>query len=232
MVTARMDRCSNIRARRPGHAVDLRQLHSGAPTPTLPRKRGREILSPTPTLSRKRGREILSPTPTLPRKGREILSPTLSSSGGQGTTELQLQGFPGIDRAQSATLGSDQPVEPPDTQIAVGPTAVVEMVNSNISTWSKAGVRQTFADLNAFYAVPAGYSLVEPRLLYDLQSGRFFATATAADSAFNSIVYVAVSQDSNPTAWTVWLVKGTSRVITDRPPPGTTAAKPTPPWRE
>src|SRR5438034_1978424 len=210
----------------PGHTVDLRQLPSAAPTPTLPRKRGRELLSPTPMLSRKPGRKISAATPTLPRKrGREILGPTLSSSGGQGTTELQLQGFPGIDRAQSATLGSDQPVEPPDTQIAVGPTTVVEMVNSNISTWSKAGVRQTLADLNAFYAVPAGYSLVEPRLLYDLQSGRFFATATAADSAFNSIVYVAVSQSSDPTAWTVWTVKGTSRVATDRPTVGTSDDK-------
>jgi hypothetical protein len=210
-----------------GHTVDLRQLHSDGAL--------RHPRRPAPPLVRRQKSAALipAPTPTLPRqRERELLSPVLSTSGGQGTTELQLQGFPGIDRAQSATLGSDQPVEPPDTQIAVGPTTVVEMVNSNISTWSKAGVRQSLADLNAFYAVPAGYSLVEPRLLYDLQSGRFFATATAADSAFNSIVYIAVSQGSDPTAWTVWTVKGTSRVATDRPTVGTSDDKLTISWAE
>src|SRR2546425_7170008 len=102
-----------------------------------------------------------------------VLTPGLA--GLQGTVEEKLTVFPGMDLVQGSTaLGADQNTEPPDTQIAVGPSVVVETVNSNMSVWSKSGVRQSIpVDLNFFYAVPAGFGVTDARILYDAQSQRF-----------------------------------------------------------
>ena len=129
-----------------------------------------------------------------------------------GPIEEQLTTFPGIDLTQGkAALGLDQNVEPPDTQIAAGPDSVVEMVNDSLTVWSKSGTRQLIADLNVFYGVPSGFSVTDPRLLYDTLSGRFIATAFALDMNLDSRVYLAVSATSNPNGnWSRWTITSTT----------------------
>ena len=120
---------------------------------------------------------------------------------------------------QVATFGGDQDLQPPDTIVAVGPSAVAEMVNSSGSVWTKSGSLLKAFDLNAFYRVPSGYRFTDPRILYDAPSGRFFASGLAFDSAFDSQIYVAVSSTSDPAgSWMTYVVtSNTSSVLADQP---------------
>src|SRR5207302_7434727 len=170
------------------------------------------------------GRAIAGKTVTRMRAASPLVA--------QGTIEEQLTVFPGIDQAQGVTaLGMDQRFEPPDTQIAVGPDTVVETVNTNMSVWSKSGTLLEIVDLNLFYAPPPGFSVTDARILYDPQSNRFIESALALDAADDSIVELAVSQSSDPTApWTRWQVKRTTHVVMDQPKVGTSDDKVTLSW--
>ena len=152
----------------------------------------------------------------------------------QGTVEELLTVFPGIDlaTAQSA-LGPGQNVEPPDTQIAAGPDKLVEMVNNNMTTWLKSGTRLSLTDLKTFWSVPTGFSVTDPRVLFDAGSGRFIAVAFAMDNAFDSKIYLAISQTSDPDAlWSRWVLKSTTQVITDQPKVGVSDDKVAVSWAE
>jgi hypothetical protein len=142
--------------------------------------------------------------------------------------------FPGIDLATAQTaLGPDQNAEPPDTQLAAGPDKLVEMVNNNMTTWTKSGARLSLIDLKNFYSVPAGFVLSDPRVLFDAGSGRFIATAFSVDAARDSKVYLAVSQTSDPDgAWSGWVVKSTAQVVTDQPKVGVSDDKVAISWAE
>src|SRR2546425_7550797 len=160
-----------------------------------------------------------------------VLTPGLA--GLQGTVEEKLTVFPAMDLVQGSTaLGADQNTEPPDTQLAVGPSVVVETVNSNLSVWSKSGVRQSIVDLNHFYPVPTGFGVTDARILYDAQSQRFIQTAVAIASAADSRLFIAVSQSSDASSWMMWPVKTTSKTIIDQPKPGTSDDKVSISWAE
>lgn len=170
------------------------------------------------------------PTLTLAPEGGGSL-PRLTT---QGTVEELLTVFPGIDlaTAQSA-LGPGQNAEPPDTQIAAGPDKLVEMVNNNMTTWSKSGTRLSLTDLKTFWSVPTGFSVTDPRVLFDAGSGRFIAVIFAMDNAFDSKIYLAVSQTSDPDGlWSRWVLKSTTRVITDQPKVGVSDDKVAVSWAE
>jgi hypothetical protein len=152
----------------------------------------------------------------------------------QGSVEEQLTVFPGVSVTSGKNaLGTGQNTEPPDTQIAVGPDKIVEMVNNNVTVWSKSGAWLSIADLQTFYPVPAGFNVTDPRVLYDAASGRFFATAFALDIAYDSRVYLAVSQTSDPNgAWSQWVIRSTGKTITDQPKIGVSDDKVAVSWAE
>jgi hypothetical protein len=95
---------------------------------------------------------------------------------------------------------------PPDQGSAVGPNHYVEMINLVYSIYNKDGsVAVPATALSTFYANAGlpnkGTSLSDPRIVYDPQSGRWFAAIITTDSNSNSI-FIAVSQTSDPTgAW-------------------------------
>jgi hypothetical protein len=101
-------------------------------------------------------------------------------------------GFGGLDN----TIGQRVPA---DTQVAVGPTAVVEMVNTQVSIWTRAGIqRKTFA-LSQIVG-ERDENLSDPQVLYDALSGRWFA---AAMNVRHNGTEIAVSDTSDPTqGWT------------------------------
>src|SRR5713101_3160126 len=81
--------------------------------------------------------------------------------------------FPGLafDLNQGAT--------PPDTQVAVGPTAVAEAVNTNLALFNKSGgtlFQDSFETLFSNVRVESPFDatlLSDPSLHYDADNGRF-----------------------------------------------------------
>jgi hypothetical protein len=92
-------------------------------------------------------------------------------------------------------------VVPPDTQIATGPTQVVEMVNSTMSVFDRSsGSLVHAADLAVFYSVGGGtLANTDPRILYDAPTGRFFTSILVYDTQNldSSEILVAVSTTSD-----------------------------------
>ena len=129
----------------------------------------------------------------------------------------EVTGFDGID--QNATFA-----DPPDGAIAVGPTHIVEAVNTALSVWTKtydqtgrlSALAATVAavDLNAFLGQNTGClsgtnsfaGLVsDPSLDYDVAHDRFMVSMISFDALFRaSSLCVAVTQTGDPTG--NWLI--------------------------
>ena len=133
-----------------------------------------------------------------------------------------LASFPAASRSSDTALfGSDQALEPPDTQIAAGGSDLVEPVNDTVWVWSKTGTPLVHADLNVFFQVPTGYTFTDPRVAFDPSTGRWFMSGMASDSSNNSFVYLATSATSDPTGnWYVFTVNFEAGVLQDQPKVG------------
>lgn len=88
-------------------------------------------------------------------------------------------------------------VTPPDVQIAVGPSEIMEMDNLQGAVWTKAGtqVGGTF-DLANFFGTGSDF-ISDPKIMYDSLSGRWIASIL--DGSQDS-VKIAVSDSSNATS--------------------------------
>lgn len=109
-----------------------------------------------------------------------------------------LAGFAGM-----AFADSDLSV-PPDTHAAVGPSHVVEVINTTVAFYNKADGMNVFQQpLGTFFAIPAvacaDFSVFDPKAIYDDAAGRFIVTVVSQDPCLkNSDLFVAVSDDSDP----------------------------------
>jgi hypothetical protein len=142
------------------------------------------------------------------------------ASAGSESSPMILAGFPIMSRArQVAVLGADQGVALPDTQLAAGPNSLLELVNASGSVWTKSGKLLGMFDLNSFFPVPAGYTIGNPRVAYDRQSGRWLATAVASDGQYDSIAYLASSLTDDPLgSWHAYTVASNqSGIFYDQP---------------
>jgi hypothetical protein len=106
-------------------------------------------------------------------------------------------GFAGLNTNDAGGI-----IEPPDTIAAAGPTAVVELVNSNIAYYSKTTGNSLFSEgLDVFFASvdPSPALLSDVSVIYDDQASRFFVSTMDIDF-LNQVSYFdfAVSNDSNP----------------------------------
>ena len=162
-------------------------------------------------------------TSAPPRTSGIVTTPGTASAqrpvAAQSTTDVLLARFPAFDEGMAASQYA-QTIEPPDTQLAAGPGQLLEMVNSVMSAWTDVGALEWSADLNRFFPVPNGYFFSDPRVLYDAQSQRWFASGMSFDANNDSQVYLAVSQTSDPGgAWWVYppLGSNTSGTIYDQP---------------
>jgi hypothetical protein len=148
--------------------------------------------------------------------------------------ENVLTSFPAISLDQQLALGLDQFVTPPDTQVAAGPDYLVEMVNSSGSVWDKSGTLLKLFDLNAFFAVPPAYSFSDPRILYDGDSQRWFASGVAfVPSTLASVVVIDVSTTSNPLdKWVQYSAANSSNLTHDQPKIGVSSDKVVLSWND
>ena len=105
---------------------------------------------------------------------------------------------------------------PPNEDVAAGPVDIVEVVNSTVEVFSRAGAPLPggFADLNSFMEVTNGYHSSDPRVIYDASGGRFWLTITEVPDDYSSPndcpeaqpILVAVSGSSNPLPLDDWTV--------------------------
>jgi len=148
--------------------------------------------------------------------------------------------FPAITLGeQIGLLGSDQGLQPPDTQLAAGPTAVLEATNDSLTAWSKTGEFLAAADMNVFFNVPVTQGFGDPRLLYDNQSQRWILSGWSVDNSNNSQTYLAVSATSDPTGnWNVYTLNSfvsamtSTATETDQPMTGVCDDKVVMSWNE
>jgi len=157
-----------------------------------------------------------------------------ASPSATGDVENVVTSFPAISLDRQLALGIDQFVTPPDTQVAAGPNHLVEMVNSSGSVWDKSGTLLKLFDLNAFFAVPTGYSFSDPRILYDGGSQRWFASGVAfVQPTLASVVTIAVSMTSDPTqTWVQYSAANSSNLTHDQPKIGVSSDKVVLSWND
>jgi hypothetical protein len=101
-----------------------------------------------------------------------VLALAGAASGATPPASAPSIGFAGQDSRQSS-------VNPSDTQLAVGPTAVVQAVNTSVAVYSPSGQLLQQQTLGQFFSGGgvdrSRDSTTDPRVLWDPVSGRFFA---------------------------------------------------------
>jgi Bacterial Ig domain len=109
----------------------------------------------------------------------------------------------GTDGLDFAATGDGAP---PDTIAAAGPNHIVEMVNTDIAIYTKAGAQVFHQDLSQFFgSVFAGNAISDPFVMYDEQAQRFVVGVLDLSVSFFGTIssdrlMFAVSDSSDPTA--------------------------------
>ena len=104
---------------------------------------------------------------------------------------------------------------PPDADIAVGPSHIVEVVNSSFAIYTKTGTKQleqTFQTL--FNGVAVSTTLFDPKIIYDRFNDRYvMVVLEKSTSPQISKVLVAISDDGDPNGtWHRYRLEGTLNV--------------------
>lgn len=97
-------------------------------------------------------------------------------------------------------IGLTSAVEPANCDLAVGPTAIVQVVHGRIAFYSKTGQSLYEADASTFFTGLAETPMPqEPRAMYDPRTGRFFVLFNENDFATQTGHFLlAVSDDNDP----------------------------------
>jgi hypothetical protein len=151
-----------------------------------------------------------------------------------GNNEEVITHFQGVTLDRQLALGLDQFVTPPDNGLAAGPNRVLEMVNDSGTVWDKSGHLLQIFDLNSFFAVPAGYTFSDPRVLYDRMSRRWFASGVAFIApTYGSVVTIAVSTSSDPLGtWVQYAADNDPNLTHDQPKIGVSSDKVVISWND
>lgn len=96
---------------------------------------------------------------------------------------------------------------PPDPDIAVGPTHIVQVVNGGIAFFNKQGQKvfqQPDSNTGFWSGLSATPFIFDPKVVYDQIAQRFYIVELEqSDSAKTSHILIAVSDDNNPNG--VWM---------------------------
>lgn len=128
----------------------------------------------------------------------------------------------GISFSGLASAVSCGGCEPPDTQVAAGPSHVFEVDNVRGQIFDKSGNPMASFDLNTFFNLSTNLFTSDPRIRFDTISGRWFVTLLSLDgselnTSHNGFINIAVSTDSDPThAFNVYQIE-TPLSLPDQP---------------
>jgi IPT/TIG domain len=161
-------------------------------------------------------------TPAHARTSSHAHARTLAATTTVGSLPQQLSAFSGgsqLAAMAAAGSGNSAVTTPADPSIAVGPTSVVETVNSALFVYGRTGGTPTVFSINTMINNPSGWAVRYPHVVYDPFSGRFILMVLQFDvTTCASQVVVMVSQ-ANPLL--LWTTRGS--LILDpqlQPPPG------------
>jgi hypothetical protein len=113
-----------------------------------------------------------------------------------------IQSFPGVTLNDTVALGNGAST-PPDTMGAAGPNQFVEFINGAFAIYSKTGVQQaligdfTFWENAGISTSTISAGLTDPRVHYDVGSGRWFASEITVDT-IGAQMLLARSDTSDP----------------------------------
>jgi hypothetical protein len=112
--------------------------------------------------------------------------------------------FTGQTMLDLPALNSGYSIIPPDTDGAVGPNHIVELINGVYAVYDKSGSLLTSTSLDTFWS-NSGITLsgsfpatTDPRVVYDPGTSRWYASSLDTGSGLNNFL-LAVSNNSNPT---------------------------------
>ncbi|OGO50794.1 MAG: hypothetical protein A2148_03695 [Chloroflexi bacterium RBG_16_68_14] len=135
---------------------------------------------------------------------------------GASGAAAQTRGAPAISPTNFEGLSDDDNIDlttwstwPADSQLAVGPDHVFEVVNIVGRIYDKNGNTLDSFALIDFFDVPDGYIDFDPKVIYDAFTGRWFASYVSIfDDELGpdeALLHVAISQTSDPTdAWNLY----------------------------
>jgi hypothetical protein len=115
--------------------------------------------------------------------------------------------FAGVSQQDESNIFGSTDI-PPDTMGAVGPGHFMEVINGAVAIYNKASTaRVSLTSLDSFFTFTANGNTFprngafDPRVLYDVQSGHWFASALefGANSQTDNDMLLAVSRTSDPT---------------------------------
>ena len=139
------------------------------------------------------------------RRRQNADAPASAATATPSGPPLLLQSFQGTAQSAAITaLGSDQEIAPPDPDVAVGSSSVVEVTNSAIQFFNRAGTSTGITDINKFVSVPSSWTTTDPQVAYDPQSGRFYFSVLEFDTGGgngNQVVLLASNSSDPSTGW-------------------------------
>jgi len=100
---------------------------------------------------------------------------------------------------------------PPDADIAVGPSHIVEVVNSSFAIYTKTGTKQLEQTFQTFFnGVAVSTTLFDPKIIYDRFNDRYvMVVLEKSTSPKISKVLVAISDDGDPNGtWHRYRLEG------------------------
>jgi hypothetical protein len=112
---------------------------------------------------------------------------------------LLLEASPVVGSGWDALSYGSGSLTPPDVQVAVGPSHILEAVNVNLGVYSKQGTSITSYSLSTLFGTGSDF-ISDPRIIYDRGTSRWFLTVV--DVSTGQVV-IAVSKTPDPLG--VWL---------------------------
>ena len=143
-----------------------------------------------------------------------------SRASGFATTSASIVTSPTRFNGLNQTSSFGQ-IPPPDIQIAAGPNHLVEIVNRDVTIYSKTGTLLSHVSLNSFFNTGTDWTF-DPRALYDTLSGRWFLME---DDGTPGNIHIAVSNSTTPTGWHYYVVGGSMTHCYDQPRIGVSGDK-------
>lgn len=198
----------------PGHTVVVRDLPPadavGRGRPQQAAAAPRQLLVPD-----RRAYEAAKAGPRGPA-GDALAGPTPGPLQARAAT-ITSPVITGISLAQEQPLAAG--ADPPDTQVAAGPSSLLEMVNLTGQVFSRAGAPLgALFTLRSFFLVPSRFQPTDPRVAFDPLTGRWYATLGAVDASNTGMTFLGVSATSDPQGvWTIYQVPDTSGLFCDQP---------------